>query len=884
MAAVALSSIWIPEDDLLLKNSIEAGASLEALAKGAVQFSRRFTFQELQDRWYTLLYDPDISAQASARMGDLQRSASNLSSELNRSDKAKQIPEKRKFASIRKQYYAMRKRIRNEFFSSTDLGFLPESNLHNYSGNGGDFHEHATLDNGPSVGNCEPNHFRLQETDFDILRHAFPETMAGIAATNDVANIGEAFHYGGPDSLANNHMSRVARNNCLHELPEDVSSLSIQGSLRNDGTKSFPRYSAHKDIPQNLDNNLADLGKISGVEEMGSSKPLPETNLFETDGSDVKPLSTFESTNNKLHNDGSEFGGTQHLSSPNSDGSASLHTMGFSPLMPTMPLWKTMEDVSAPAIPVNVSPGDEKQCGEEISEQPDNDDGKRKGSPEHGVINSTALSDGEFADLSEALLDFSNEDELLFMDVDGTSTVDKSCSLLLSSPIDANGGDAPEVEPKKLVASNTGLAAASSVYAADSEVLTSPSQIHSVHGDQQRSYQSGVNFPSTSVLNSNPLELNLGSTYCTLNTEDTEIPCNDDIFLLIHPSASLTFPASRPTTISAIDPSSSANEKDTEQGLNFLSKGEDPGQLFMPSQMIGGPKHALSGCTVKSELPDPSCAALAPRDANKANGDSQCKCKHTTPNAAIDGMLEKDVVKTEFGVVDMTGTFGEMSLHAEASFVELTLPESLVNLSPSDQEEPESDNDMAYFSDIEAMILEMDLGACDHDSYFTSRVSRHQSEDSKKKIIRLEQCSQSSLQRSMTCQGAFAIFYGRRLKHFIRKTEVRLGRSTEEVQVDIDLGKEGRANKISRHQANINMNRDGSFVLQNFGKTSISVNGKEVASGQSLGLSSSCLIEIRGMSFIFEVNHKTVRRYLDNIAKKSQVTNFEWLPEDPLVS
>ena len=87
---------------------LQAGASLEALAKGAVQFSRRFTFQELQDRWYTLLYDPDISAQASARMGDLQRSASNLSSELNRSDKAKQIPEKRKFASFHKQYYAMR--------------------------------------------------------------------------------------------------------------------------------------------------------------------------------------------------------------------------------------------------------------------------------------------------------------------------------------------------------------------------------------------------------------------------------------------------------------------------------------------------------------------------------------------------------------------------------------------------------------------------------------------------------------------------------------------------------------------------------------------------------------------------------------------------------
>ncbi|KAK1353461.1 hypothetical protein POM88_052596 [Heracleum sosnowskyi] len=37
------STPWIPEDDLLLKNSIEAGASLEALAKGAVKFSGALT-------------------------------------------------------------------------------------------------------------------------------------------------------------------------------------------------------------------------------------------------------------------------------------------------------------------------------------------------------------------------------------------------------------------------------------------------------------------------------------------------------------------------------------------------------------------------------------------------------------------------------------------------------------------------------------------------------------------------------------------------------------------------------------------------------------------------------------------------------------------------
>jgi len=39
-------------------------------------------------------------------------------------------------------------------------------------------------------------------------------------------------------------------------------------------------------------------------------------------------------------------------------------------------------------------------------------------------------------------------------------------------------------------------------------------------------------------------------------------------------------------------------------------------------------------------------------------------------------------------------------------------------------------------------------------------------------IIRLEQAARSSFQRAMSSQGALAIFYGRRLKHYIKKAEV----------------------------------------------------------------------------------------------------------------
>lgn len=55
-------------------------------------------------------------------------------------------------------------------------------------------------------------------------------------------------------------------------------------------------------------------------------------------------------------------------------------------------------------------------------------------------------------------------------------------------------------------------------------------------------------------------------------------------------------------------------------------------------------------------------------------------------------------------VVDTPGTFGEVPLHAKAGPIDITLPESVVNPSTSNHEEPESDNDVPYFSDIEAMV------------------------------------------------------------------------------------------------------------------------------------------------------------------------------------
>lgn len=46
----------------------------------------------------------------------------------------------------------------------------------------------------------------------------------------------------------------------------------------------------------------------------------------------------------------------------------------------------------------------------------------------------------------------------------------------------------------------------------------------------------------------------------------------------------------------------------------------------------------------------------------------------------------------------------EMALPSEAGSFQMALPEIIDNPSASDQDEPESENDVPYFSDIEAVV------------------------------------------------------------------------------------------------------------------------------------------------------------------------------------
>ncbi|KAJ9540943.1 hypothetical protein OSB04_027449 [Centaurea solstitialis] len=887
-ATPSVSSPWMPEDDLLLKNSIEAGASLEALAKGAVKFSRRFTFRELRDRWYSLLYDPDVSSQASARMAELELSSSNPSSKLSRLENLKgsdKVPGKRKFGSIRRQYYAMRKKIKSEFFSSPNLGFFEDRNNHNYSQQEHKFQDHVTTNHEAQggdamLGDCLAHNLGFEETDFEILRQAFPESIGSIATTTAIVadNSANAFHMERcHKSVENDFINGSMGEDGLYKFTEDVSPSG------NELMGSFDPNIEMKNATHMPKGDSDKFAVCMGMKESGPSETPSNEKAFKTDKPEEKLALTHDSVNESNQVLCPGFGGKQHFNSPVSDGSASFHTLGFSSPSTRLPLWKTLEDVSAPDMPVDENNAESHQVAEgTLALTEDCDHGREsKSSPGYdtahpesllggrpnGFINSSAVQEGEYTDLPDSLLNFSNDDDLLFMDVDVKDTMqDIPNSQLLGSPKDVQDVDLCNVD------ATTSLVASPSL-AIPSVQCLEESKDFSFHSDQQDVCHREVDAPSTSVSQLDSLQLTEGKIICTLNREDPEIPCNDDIFLLIHPSTPFA-PVGLQVATDSIDPlSSSSHEKDGEPGISSLRKGKDPAPCFTRSRTVAPnalpefvSAHPLVSSAFKHESSDGEYLAPLPGKPNNLRVPSQTRAMHTALELTGDGVLEEDASKVELRGLDTPATYSERPLPVEVGSLKMNDPESMDNAYMSDQNNSDSDGDIPYFSDVEAMILEMDL-AHTQESCILSEVARYQYEGTKRMIIRLEQAARSSFHRTLSSQGALAIFYGRRLTHYIKKAEVTIGRSTDDTEVDIDLRKEGRANKISRRQATIKMEADGSFSLKNLGASSISLNGKNVAHGQAVALGSSCLIEIRGMCFVFEINEKYVRRFLDSQAK-----------------
>ncbi|MCL7046924.1 hypothetical protein MKW94_029658 [Papaver nudicaule] len=911
MGALAPISPWIPEDDLLLKNSVEAGASLESLAKGAVRFSRRFTLHELQERWYSLLYDPVVSEYASTRMALIQKSTSNLSSKSNKfgvSRGTEWVSGKRKEDSVCGLYYAMRKRICTEPCSSFDLTYLVAPSLHKCTGNGevcqDEFRQlKEQQDDRCMIGDPIAEVFELQDSDFDVVRHAYPQIAHGDNVEGNICQNNHAFHYGHMDSFEGDLPVGMLDRDCLYGFSENVPPFSITEAVGNDMGHSFDQHSVHKDIPDVLGGSMSVFENNTDVQKIRCPGEMQ--------------VSAYDSITNNSQNVCSSFERNQVFNSSGLDCGPPFHQLGFSSPLPAMP------EISMPTMQINENLGDKDKSAAPPPVGGNNHvrTGCQLKERESGdlLANSTALSEGDLADLSS--MNFTHEDVLLFMDDDGKDMLDKSCldginSVLFSSPNDAH----------RNVTSDSSVKASG-----DLEGFTIANVARSFEFDvvddlvssSQMFCGSKINMSTTAAVNPNFPEYRNGVICCVLNTEDPDIPCNDD------PSApNQVLPSFVTSSMQQNHEGSSVpqstmdlpteNQKTSEQGSHLVNEGQQTSGT-VSSQKIGSqvfsgtvssqkiesqvfpevsPSQSVNDCAVLSETVDSD-----PRRPGNSGGDpSQCGSLLPSQNSSAAVELNGEYKQVEQGKHSEFENFllgkqihasdhlnnqpevniddsklkddvpDTIEVHAESIAVEMEFHDHTLNPSVPVQEEQlsEMDDDIPYYSDVEAMILDMDLHPTSEDLHLSKEVTRYQYEDTKRTIIKLEQGVNSYMQRAVASQKAFAIFYGRHLKYYIKKPEVLLGRGTGDVSVDIDLGREGRANKISRRQAIIKMERDGSFYLKNLGKCSIIVNGTELPGGHRLKLSSSCLIEIRDMKFLLEVNQKFVAQYLAKNARKTQ--------------
>ncbi|CAH8337082.1 unnamed protein product [Eruca vesicaria subsp. sativa] len=195
------------------------------------------------------------------------------------------------------------------------------------------------------------------------------------------------------------------------------------------------------------------------------------------------------------------------------------------------------------------------------------------------------------------------------------------------------------------------------------------------------------------------------------------------------------------------------------------------------------------------------------------------------------------------------------------------------------KEEDVDDEDEMSFSEIDAMIRRLNLIPDDESDSFLDLEERNKSKHPRYTLLGLEHCSVTSIPRGIISQGAIAVLHGRDLKHFIRKHEVIIGRSSDGMNVDIDLGLYGYGSKISRRQALVKLENNGSFSLKNLGKRHILVNGEKLSTEQIVSLTSCSSVNIRGEVFVFKINKEAVRQFLKNNTRRNNKddTKFRWV-------
>lgn len=648
---------------------MQSGASLESLAKGAVKFSRRYSIKEIQDRWYSILYDPVVSAESAATMADFETRATPLPSRFfnfGHSKGRKSVSVRSKCKSVRSSYYAMRKRLRKDSATSMDFNFLVDPENGDYGLNGSEPLPENSIPDGATS-----NHF----SDLDPAQCVFPENM--IDGNDAIDGDTDRVVYPGADHPVEDNLP-IEQNSILEE------GLQIRGD---------------------------DVSLNGAAEELGVPENMDVDNLI---GDDNMRLSALDHVDNDHENLCSEFYENNLFDAPELECGTSFNALPLSPLpeVPEMPeLWRTDENIPVVNFQYDGGLKDSVACG--------------------------------LADLSNEL-EF-DDDELFLMNGDRKDGIDKAyyddLSLLLRyPPMDVSPDQVPEKAETELLLDSHAHVADLSVPCHAKVDDNSESQCSSVQVVHKIEFQMP---PSASAKDPHFPELVNGVINCVLNTEDPEVPSNDDVFLPFdvpqstfshsHKSKSREFSKSIPSTSQDYGFS---NHRASERGKTLMQVEQKNSRE--PSQMMGsqlpGP---VCGSKVKCELPYGHASHTVSRSAvivsgglvgnnNAANTTNAPLHENTKEeptkvglakhlsNCATNSLIEKPGV----GSNDLrnhpkpNGSSIQQEQDVALSLENHQLQHTEMGSSDvpeEDEDSIESDDDVPYYSDIEAMVRRVEL-------------------------------------------------------------------------------------------------------------------------------------------------------------------------------
>ncbi|URE06731.1 FHA [Musa troglodytarum] len=670
------------------------------------------------------------------------------------------------------------------------------------------------------------------------------------SATASGNNCHHAFHTEYVGSVEDECPDGIVDKEYLYDFKENISLELVDKERLNAAEQSFendyiqksppPQFlrDVQKDPSQFLEENLPSLDASEDINENKPIQPLPINDSCGDKVTEVKPLPSPASENEKY--DGVKKNNNTCLHVPKCGDI--VHQLGCSSTT-TYPLSGTA-DISSQSMLMNMHLEDKKVltiddhinkagCHNMSSEA-----NIGEGISNVGLNSPTMISETDLMDFSGAFLEFADDEDIIFMDMDEKDIGDKSClnglsSILLSSPSDTHEDDQANCDIKKMEDIDT---SAMIFEGAQSEGTNKNCDQSGSFCDNDLTVCVRENVPTASSAVSHTVKPLEGLLICTLNTEDPEIPCNDDVLL---PTQLLPqFPA--PTKLPSTDGKCPLLHV-TKVKEEHMPIAQPVVSSFtkVPSAL---PKGGLLNSTNDCRLEANSFERVGvSRDASLAAKDKKSSMLQSIALHSVAGALMKEEIVThdlekqykfDNSVNPCLGKAAPLSDHAKlytsntADGCKSELDMQGISTSDQELQISDSEDDVPNFSDVEALILDMDL------------VSLYQPVHSKKAIMRLEQGARACMNRKILSHGAFAVFYGRRMKYFIKKPEVSLGRGTDDVEVDIDLREEGHANKISRRQ-------------------------------------------VRGLKFIFEVNQSAVKRYITATtargASKGENTEFDWL-------